>query len=328
MNILTGKSILFFSPRFFGYEKEIQLALEKLGANVVWADDRPSNSFTTKVLIRLNKNLLKNATQKYYDQVLESVKENHFDFILFISPESLTKACLKRIRDKFRQSKFILYMWDSFDNKQSFELLDLFDSILTFDSSDAENYNLKLRPLFYIDTYKEKKGTKIIYDLLFIGTAHSDRYNFIERHIKPFFIGMNLKLYFFLSSKKLFWLKKFFDKNFRNVKYNDVFFKPLSHQDNSNFMNESKIILDINHPKQVGLTMRTIETLGTQKKLITTNKNIVNYDFYNESNILIIDRKNPVIKEDFLSRPFTPSNKDILMKYSIEGWIKDIFDSI
>ncbi len=247
-------------------------------------------------------------------------------FVLFISPESLTKVCLKKIKEKFRQSKFILYMWDSFDNKQSFELLDLFDSILTFDSKDAENYNLKLRPLFYIDTYKEKKGAKIIYDLLFIGTVHSDRYKFIEKHIKPFFIGMNLKLYFFLSSKKLFWIKKFFDKNFRFVKYKDVSFKPLSHQDNSNFMNESKIILDINHPKQVGLTMRTIETIGVQKKLITTNKNIVSYDFYDKNNILILDRKNPKIDKNFINKPFKPSLNTTLNKYSINGWINDIFN--
>jgi len=326
MGSISGKSILFFSPRFFAYEKEIKIALEKLGANVIWADDRPSNSFITKLLIRLNKNLLKGITEKYYNQVLNSLKENYFDYILFISPESLTRVSLKRIKDKFKSSKFIFYMWDSFENKQSIELLDLFDSILTFDSKDAENYNLKLRPLFYIETYKEKKENEIIYDLLFIGTAHSDRYKFIEKFIKPSFTGMNIKLYFFLSSKKLFWLKKFLNKDFRLVRYREVSFKSLSHKDNSNFMNESKVILDINHPKQVGLTMRTIETLGVQKKLITTNKNILNYDFYNKDNILVIDRNNPQIDMDFVKKPFNPSNDAILNKYSINGWIDDVFN--
>ncbi|MGZ3756554.1 MAG: hypothetical protein ACXVAY_10530 [Mucilaginibacter sp.] len=326
MNNVSGKSILFFSPKFFNYEKEIKLALEKLGANVIWIDDRPSNSFTAKVLIRINKNILKNSIKKYYDQILCSVNGKNFDYVLFISPESLDRNNLKKMKDKFNTSKFILYMWDSFDNKKCVELLDLFDSILTFDSKDAKNYNLKLRPLFYIDAYKEKKDAKIIYDLLFIGTAHSDRYNFIKNNIKPFFGGRNIKLYFFLSSKRLFWLKKFLIKDFRHIKFNEVSFKPLSHQDNFNFMNESNIILDINHPKQVGLTMRTIETLGAQKKLITTNENIVNYDFYDENNILVVDRKKSQIDESFITKSFNPPTKVILNKYSIYGWITDVFN--
>ncbi|MES2427321.1 MAG: hypothetical protein V4560_10130 [Bacteroidota bacterium] len=325
MSNVSGKSILFFSPQFFNYEKEIKIALEKLGANVIWLDDRPSNSFITKVLIRLNKNFVKNTTEKYYDRILNSIKSKHFDYILFISPESLTKTCLRKIKDQFNSSKFILYMWDSFDNKQSVELLDQFDSVLTFDSKDAATYNLKLRPLFYIDIYKEKKDIKIIYDLLFIGTAHSDRYKFIEKYIKSAFAGMNIKLYFFLSSKKLFWLKKLFNRDFSTIKYNEVFFKSLSHQDNSNFMNKSKIILDINHPKQVGLTMRTIEALGVQRKLITTNKNVVEYDFYNENNILVIDRESPKIDKTFINKPFDKADYTILNKYSINGWIDEVF---
>ena len=37
---------------------------------------------------------------------------------------------------------------------------------------------------------------------------------------------------------------------------------------------ESEVILDINHPGQNGLTMRTFEALGAGKKLITTNTEI------------------------------------------------------
>jgi len=326
MNNVSGKSILFFSPKFFNYEKEIKLAMEKLGATVVWADDRPSNSFTAKVLIRLNKNILKKMIQRYYDRVIGSFKGKQFDYVLFISPESLNRGILKKMKDEFKSSKFILYMWDSFENKQSVELLDLFDSVLTFDSNDAKNYNIKLRPLFYIDTYKEKKSTKPLYDLLFIGTAHSDRYDFVQHKIKPFFDGMNIKLYFFLSSRRLFWLKKLFDKDFRSIQFKDISFKPLSHLDNFDFINKSKIILDINHPRQVGLTMRTIETLGAQRKLITTNANVINYDFYNEDNILVIDRKKPRIDRSFMARPFKPSIDVVLTKYSIWGWIFDVFN--
>jgi hypothetical protein len=133
-------------------------------------------------------------------------------------------------------------------------------------------------------------------------------------------------LHFFLSSKYLFFAKKIFNKDFRSVKYNDISFNSLTHKGNSELVHKSKIILDINHPKQIGLTMRTLEALGAQRKLITTNADVANYDFYNKSNILIINRLHPIIDEDFLIEPFIPSDKSILAKYNIKGWISDLFD--
>ena len=47
------------------------------------------------------------------------------------------------------------------------------------------------------------------------------------------------------------------------------------------FYLEGNIILDIAHPHQKGLSFRPYEAMGLRKKLITTNKDITNYDFYN-----------------------------------------------
>ncbi len=45
---LTGKKILFIGPETFNYEKEIVREMEKLGAEVVFRSDKPSNSFIFK----------------------------------------------------------------------------------------------------------------------------------------------------------------------------------------------------------------------------------------------------------------------------------------
>ena len=59
----------------------------------------------------------------------------------------------------------------------------------------------------------------------------------------------------------------------------------MSQEEIISLISKSKAILDINHPSQVGLTMRTFETLGANKKLITTNENIKIYDFFDKENI-------------------------------------------
>ena len=72
------------------------------------------------------------------------------------------------------------------------------------------------------------------------------------------------------------------------------------------------------------MTMRTIEILGLKRKLITTNKDIVNYDFYNSNNILVIDRDNPKFDISFIEKPYIELKEEIYKKYSLENWILEI----
>jgi len=266
---LKGVSILFFCPKFFNYEIEIIQNLEAMGATVAGFDDRPSNTVITKTLIRLDKRFLKRQITKYYKTImLDLVKaKRHFDYVLFLNPESITEDILAGYKKQFAAAKFILYMWDSFKNRKSSDsLLPFFDSKFTFDPDDAKRYNLILRPLFYTTIYKAQ-NRKEIFDLLFVGTAHSDRYNFIQKLKSKTESLINIKTCFYINSKLLFWGKKIMAKDFRKVPYSDISFNSLSHRENADLVHQSKAIIDINHPKQIGLTMRTFETLGAQKNL-------------------------------------------------------------
>lgn len=328
MSGLQDKSVLYFCPKFFNYDQEIKRSLEELGAKVTWFDDRPSNSFISKLLIRVNKGLLNRKISRYYKNILKKLQTRglKFDYILFVNPEAVSCKILTQIRDEYKSSKFILYMWDSIKNrKQNQELLPLFDAKFTFDPKDALQYDMVLRPLFYIDAYKSRDDSRI-YDLLFIGTAHSDRYIFVQKIVQSFGRELKSKLHFYLGSRKLFWLKKISEASFKSVQYRDVSFTSLSHEQNAALIGQSNAVLDINHPKQCGLTMRTFETLGAQRKLITTNADVLNYDFYNPKNILVIDRASPVVDKAFIEGLFEPTDEKTLFKYSIQGWAYDIFE--
>lgn len=70
-----------------------------------------------------------------------------------------------------------------------------------------------------------------------------------------------------------------------------------------------------------------MECLAYNTKLITTNKDVINYDFYNENNILIVDKIEEIEKIDinFFKSPYLELSKEILDKYSFEGFLKEIF---
>ena len=71
---LQNKNILFLCPAFFNYEKKLTQAMENLGANVDFYDERPSNTFFSKSFLRINRNLVKRQIKKYYDEILSEIE--------------------------------------------------------------------------------------------------------------------------------------------------------------------------------------------------------------------------------------------------------------
>jgi hypothetical protein len=73
--IFKGKSILFGSPVFFGYEAAIKNKLIELGADVTYVDDRPSNNSFFKGVVRIYKKILDDTILKYYAQVTDDIAD-------------------------------------------------------------------------------------------------------------------------------------------------------------------------------------------------------------------------------------------------------------
>lgn len=122
-----------------------------------------------------------------------------------------------------------------------------------------------------------------------------------------------------------FLFKKLFDKSFKKFELSKMSFKSLNKSEIISLYNRSNIILDINHPNQTGLTMRTIECIGAKRKMITTNTDVENYSFYNSKNIYILDRKDMIIDENFLITEYQDIDSDTYNLLSIGGWLYSIF---
>lgn len=329
MELFKNKKILLFAPQFFSYEKEIKKKLEKLGAKVDYFDERMNPNNLTKSIIRLNRNILKRKIKKYYEKIIQNLVEDEYDSVFFINPETITPELLIKLKNSQKKAKFILYMWDSIKNKKkTLNLINYFDRCYSFDKNDClNNPKLKFRPLFFTDVYSKKIAEKSIkYDFIFIGTVHSDRYK-ILKSIEEQAIAKNIKgyLYMYFPSKILFYIKKLVDRSYSNVRSENFKFKSLNGEQIFEKVQKSKIVIDIQHPKQTGLTMRTIEMIGMKKKLITTNKDIINYDFYNKDNIFILDRDNPKVDIKFFETEYKEINEKIYWKYNIKNWLEEIF---
>jgi hypothetical protein len=331
MNKLNGKKILFIGSGFYFYDKSIVKEIESYGASVKYTVEfTVSNSLKLKRI--LSKGVYeKNAITNRENELLDLYKEELLDYVFVIRAQYLSPDFFDKFKKNQKNAIFILYLWDSISTTRDFFIKEkYFDKILSFDRTDSLKYPyIKFRPLFYLNEfYNDQLINKedVVNDIYFLGRLYGDRISIIRKIKKECELkGLKSELILFaaLEGDLIHSLRRYLVKK---ADFNIVTFKTLSLSENLNKMQKSISILDIELNYQSGLTLRTIESIGANRKLITTNKDIVNYDFYDPSRIFVIDRKTPDIPVDFIRVPMNPYNKIVLEKYGINGWIRDIFN--
>lgn len=307
---------------------------EKLGYDVDFVCDAPSNSNISKALGRVNKKFIEGSTRLYFNKkVIPKIQNVKYDVVFLIAAMTfaLTPDMIKKIRMLNPNAKFIMYQWDGEDNLPFANKIHCyFDIIYTFDRVDVrKNNEYRFLPLFYTSKYSEVpiiSESVIKYDCVYIGTAHPKKYyeiNKMSKHLMPVFPKQ--MIYHYMPSKLKYIYHKILDKEYRNAKYSEFQRKKLSGEEVISFYSQSKCILDAPQKGQNGLTMRTIECLGSKRKLITTNADIINYDFYRKANILVyndnIDFESPFFTDDYEELP-----EGIYEKYSLSNWLKTILN--
>ena len=323
------KQILLIAPMFFDYYKDIIAELEKLGYDVTFVPDTHSNSNIVKAIGRVNRNLIKNRTHNYFiSNVLPLIKEKNFSIILIIGGMTFSYVVsdVEMLRYLNRDARLVIFQWDSEKNIPYFSCTHRFaDKIFSFDKNDCEKNGYTFLPLFYTSEFAqvgkfEKRQYK--YDCSYIGTAHPKKYveiNMISKAMKERFPEQFI--YHYMPSKLKYYYHKLTSPEYRNAKKNEFQYDKMTRNEIVEIINESFCILDALQEGQTGLTMRAIECLGAKKKLITTNADIKNYDFYDERNVLVFDGKVDY-NSSFFTEPYREIPQDIYNRYSLNSWLK------
>ncbi len=335
-NFFLGKKILFICPKTFNYESEIKSELELLGSEVTYFNDKPFNNIFLIILLRVAPKLLWGTAKNIFLEKLSLYKNDKFDIIFIIKGEGVSPNLLRWLKINYSQTKLVLYLWDSILNvKNVVEKFSFFDKIASFDPVDCEKYkNIKYRPLFFLDSYKNKYETAGN-GLFFVGTLNGDRRvvlskvnNFVKDQINFeywFFIRSNFEM-FLLNLHKA--INKFLGIKYYEIPSNRLIRKAMTASQINSKIESCLAVLDIHHPKQTGLTMRTFEVLASGKKLVTTNKSIQNEIFFDSSIIQIIDREKPEIDLNFFNNDCNRMPDLFFKHYSCKGWLLDIFCDI
>lgn len=180
------------------------------------------------------------------------------------------KGYIQWIKDKF-DIKLVLYQYDPTDLyytnicKEYQGHLDIFDYIYNINSDDARRYRHIYWPLIY--TPQKVLSEEAIFNLYFCGFG-IDRASICEK------IAMNAQARNAIAKLIVF---HYIDDNYYGV---NVITKPISYEENLKNVFQSKCLLEIMHNQYDNPTMRYVEAVVYNKKLLTNNKNVVNYPYY------------------------------------------------
>jgi hypothetical protein len=330
VNILSCKKVLFIGSGFYFYDKSIVEEIENFGATVKYTIEFAVSINLKVKRVLSNGRYEKTAIAKRENELLDLYKGELFDFVFVIRAQHLSSSFYNRLKKNQKNAKFILYLWDSVSTTKDFNEKEIyFDRILSFDRIDTLKYpSIHFRPLFYLkEFYNERFINKkeVVYDIYFLGRLYGDRISIIRKIKKECenkSLSSELILFAELGGDLIHSL---FNHSVKKEDFNLIRFKTITLSENIEKIQKSIALLDIELTYQSGLTIRTIESVGSNRKLITTNKDIVNYDFYDSNRIFLLNREQPVIPIDFINEPMKTYDKNILEKYSLKGWIKDIF---
>ena len=310
--------VLLISHKFYDYHNVIKDGIERLGY------DCDGYCFANGFLYRLFLHI------PYCEKISKKIRENHFrrhipkyanpyDFVIVVRGSALSVKNHELLRQLNPSSKFSLYIWDDIAyDVEELAIRHFYDKVFSYNPQECKKYGMIFRPMFY-DNSIDNGGLNKDIDIFYIGTSRSNRADFMDRIVEntksyglKYKIIIRSNLYRFLIDRKKVHHWRY--SNFRNVSYYEMF----------TYLKRSVCSVELCPQGQEALTTRAFEALYTKTKIITTNRSISQYDFYNPSNVLIVDEENPVIPVEWIQEPFCEIEKSVLDKYSLDVFCREL----
>lgn len=188
------------------------------------------------------------------------------------------------------------------------KLNDWYDVVYAFDPEDAKKYGFAYSPLIYdADPTYDKKSKESKENIVFYVGQAKDRLSGLLSCFEKL-KELGIKTDFHIAN-----VKEADIKYANEITYNQF----MTYDQCVDSIQRATCLIDVIQGESTGLTIKTCEAVCYDKKLITTNKHVKEYPFYDSRYIRIVESPDD-IDEEFFSR-----NRDV--HYSQDG--KNVFSA-
>lgn len=298
--ILYNNTSTYYFDRIKGYDLSIQAVY------------RDKNWIKNKFLTLLRK-MNSNLTSLFYGDWYRHIDEYN-KIIVLDTPFSYDYKLLKNIARKAHRAKLFYYSWNIVRNerlhqKEKEETDKNGFKFYCYDNGNCEKYGLYFNTIMYDETLRLPDAVPE-YDTCFLGFL-KDRKEKMGK-LYDAFQAAGLKARFVIVKNAGVVEDMPFEYKDTEVGYYEYL----------DMINRSRSILDITQKGQDGLSLRIMEAIFLNKKILTTNEYITKMDFYDPCNILVIRLGETTKKEiqEFFNKPFHNYSDDTREYYSIKSW--------
>jgi len=260
--------------------------------------------------------LKKNIKTNFRNNELVKIINNlpYQDYILIINPDDFSQEVVDLLRTK--TTKYVAHNYDCLARHTlPKNYAELFDKIFSFDIQDVKDYHYLnlLNNYIYVE---ENPDTNPKNKMFMILSKSLEREKVLNK-IANILDKKNIHNYEFIVAYPDV---TDVNKNIKLINYT------ISLEELAEKVKNAEILIDLVRPNQSGLSFRFFEAMAFHKKIITNNKNVKLFGFYNPNNILVIDNDITDIDNDFLNNTYQPVPENIYKKYTIETWVNTILD--
>jgi len=241
----------------------------------------------------------------YNKKILKNKVENIIIFETDITADYISWLCSKK-----EESNIKIWYWNIVKNTINPSLIESEKcEKWSFSSKDCNKYRMKFNPPPYFYEIKFPSND-IIYDIVFIGKDKGRLRMLLE--YKKIFEEMGLKVHFHITPDRRW-------KKGRNHS------SRLRYKDSLVLASKSRAVFDYIEINDSGQSMRVMETLFWNKKVITNNKLIKGYDFYMPENIFVLGEDNLENLHKFINTPYKPVDREIVLNYDFDRWLERFY---
>lgn len=260
--------------------------------------------------------------KRFYTLFLQEWKEKLMECdACIIFDQAYSESLVFAIKKFNPKIKINLYIWNISKNNQNFfrKITGKKDSIRiwSFDKVDCTKFGLEFSPMVYnfneMDSICDSTSM-LNYDVLFVG--YLKQRGALISEIYRLLQDIDAKAYFYVVRSDSI------HNNLTEELPFELHDSYLPYVEYRNILMKSRVVLDVTESDQVGLTIRTLETIRYKRKLITNNTDIKSYDFYNKNNIFIFGVDDLNTLPYFMKSPYIDVAPSLLKKYNFTDWVK------
>ncbi len=234
-----------------------------------------------------------------------------FDTLIVFDGMDTTGVC-QAIYRAYPNKRLVLFYWNPLKTNILDEIPSAFEK-WTFDYGDAQQYGMRYGGQFCFEKELPMASAEPEYDVYFVG-MNKGRFPYLLRLRQDLERRFALRVRYRLVSP------------FRSL-VSRGYSRPISYRQVLEETAKSHFVLEYNQKGQRGLTLRAIEAICLQKKLISNNEALRKMDFFRQSNIYLLDDHLDGLQH-FIDTPFEPYPDEVVSRYSFGSWLKRIEEGI